>query len=321
MKWISKELTAREYICRINKSIDYIRSNLDIELTLETIAGTADFSKFHFHRLFKAITGQTLNSFINNARLDRAKFYLSARPDVPVSNIAITSGFTSLSAFSRSFRKKHHISPSEWMKVNGLVKNSKICIMNSNFSIINKSHGSYLASDNFKLNELKMDQENSIRAEVKILNELPVIYIRNSKIHVHDAEGFSEMFKTLLNWAECRDLVKFPDTKALTVYRSIPDDQGVIQADVCLTVPENTTGEGLIGKTTISGGKYVVVRKESGLDECFTVWNYLQKVWFPNSGYQPDSRNFYLNHLNDPKTHPKGLHIFEMCISVKPVEL
>ena len=50
-----------EYIVRINKVIDYIQNNLNSQLDLETLARIAYFSKFHFHRIFTAMIGETLN--------------------------------------------------------------------------------------------------------------------------------------------------------------------------------------------------------------------------------------------------------------------
>jgi AraC family transcriptional regulator len=127
------------------------------------------------------------------------------------------------------------------------------------------------------------------------------------------------MFEALMTWAAPRGLVNFPETKALTVYRSNPNLNGMIQADVCLTVPEEIEGEGIIGRTTLSGGKYAVVHKEATMDECFSTWDYIFEEWFPTNGYQPDNRNFYINHLNESEKHPQKLHIFDMCIPVKPL--
>ncbi|MCP4217768.1 MAG: helix-turn-helix transcriptional regulator [bacterium] len=44
-----------EYIARINRVIDYVDENIYDELTLEKLAEVADFSRFHFHRIFRAV--------------------------------------------------------------------------------------------------------------------------------------------------------------------------------------------------------------------------------------------------------------------------
>ncbi|MFP4469190.1 MAG: AraC family transcriptional regulator [Bacteroidales bacterium] len=68
-----KQLLRQEYIARINRVMDFVERNLSADLNLETLAGVANFSPFHFHRLFSAMTGETLNHFIRRARLERAE--------------------------------------------------------------------------------------------------------------------------------------------------------------------------------------------------------------------------------------------------------
>jgi len=58
-----KQLRA-EYTARINRVTDYIELNISKDLSLQEIANVAHFSPFHFHRIFTAIVGETLNGFI-----------------------------------------------------------------------------------------------------------------------------------------------------------------------------------------------------------------------------------------------------------------
>ena len=51
------ELQRQEDIGRVNRVIDYIRENLTDDLRLETLAQVANFSPYHFHRVFKAMAG------------------------------------------------------------------------------------------------------------------------------------------------------------------------------------------------------------------------------------------------------------------------
>ena len=53
-----------EYIFRINKTFDYIESNIEKPMTLEELATVANFSKFHFSRIFQSIAGETPFQFI-----------------------------------------------------------------------------------------------------------------------------------------------------------------------------------------------------------------------------------------------------------------
>ncbi|NJM80215.1 MAG: helix-turn-helix transcriptional regulator [Flavobacterium sp.] len=62
----------QEYCKRINTVFEYIDTNLDSELTLETISKIAFYSPFHFHRVFKLITNETLNNYITRRRIEKA---------------------------------------------------------------------------------------------------------------------------------------------------------------------------------------------------------------------------------------------------------
>lgn len=255
-----------------------------------------------------------MNDFIKNARIERALFFLINNPSKTITEIAVDCGFSSISSFSRSFRESQNTTPSEWQ---AKYKNSKNGIMNSNIEQLHAQIENYLA---LKLNNLKViTMSNSIQLdfEIKELDELNVIYIRNLNIHKHDSETFGKMFQQLFTWATPRNLINFPETKALTVYRSNANLDGMLQADVCLSVPEKTVGEGLIGTTKISGGLYAVFHKEAPMSECFKTWKYIYGTWFEENGYQPDHRNFFLSHLNDPNTHPKNFHIIDIYIPIK----
>jgi AraC family transcriptional regulator len=311
---MTKEESIKEYYFRINKSIDYIKENLHKELSLEKLAILSNFSKFHFHRIFKSVTGTTVNEFVKNAKIERALFFLMNNPSKTISEIANDCGFLSISSFSRSFREVKQITPSEWRK---LYQNSNIGITDSNIGKMQSEIENYLALKLNNLKKIEMSEIMKLDFEIKKLEAFNVIYIRSLNIHNHDSETFGEMFKQLFSWASPRNLVNFPETKVLTVYRSNANLLGMLQADVCLSVPKKTVGEGIIGSTIISGGLYAIFHKEAPMSECFKTWNYIYEVWFEENGYQPDNRNFFLSHLNDPKLHPENFHIIDIYIPIK----
>jgi AraC-like DNA-binding protein len=61
-------------------------------------------------------TGTTLAAAILDRRLTAAKELFVARPDLQVVDVAVMCGFTSLSAFSHTFRRQVGMSPTEWAK-------------------------------------------------------------------------------------------------------------------------------------------------------------------------------------------------------------
>src|SRR6516162_3143208 len=114
-----------EYAHRIDRVIDYLRENLDRQVKLEEMAKVACFSEFHFHRIFGAVAGETLNSFTNRLRLEKAARLLRYS-DHSLTDIALDCDFSSSATFSRAFRSGYETSPS-WFRKSGEIKNRKIC--------------------------------------------------------------------------------------------------------------------------------------------------------------------------------------------------
>ncbi len=54
------------YLERIQCGVDYIEARLDQEIPLENVAKAAGISHWHFQRMFKALTGETLKSYIRS---------------------------------------------------------------------------------------------------------------------------------------------------------------------------------------------------------------------------------------------------------------
>src|SRR5918994_4078300 len=78
-----------EYEKRVNRVVDHVHAHLAEELSLPALARIAAFSPFHFHRVFKATTGETLFGFIQRLRIEKAAVALALHRDVSVLAIAL----------------------------------------------------------------------------------------------------------------------------------------------------------------------------------------------------------------------------------------
>ena len=108
---LAKQPVAPDYLERVNRAIDHIVRHLDRPLRLAEVSRVAAFSSFHFHRVFKSATGETLQQFVNRVRLERAIFLMAHRPSSTLTEIALAVGFASSSDFSRSFRERYGLPP------------------------------------------------------------------------------------------------------------------------------------------------------------------------------------------------------------------
>lgn len=98
---------------RLSRVIEYINANLENDITLADLASVADLSTFHFSRAFRKSTGKTPQQFVMQQRLERAK-QLLARPELPIVEVSLLSGFKNQSHFTSWFRKYTNFTPKIW---------------------------------------------------------------------------------------------------------------------------------------------------------------------------------------------------------------
>jgi len=90
---------------------EHFRKDIDVD----QISAEANYSKFHFIRLFEDSFGDTPRQYLIKKRLDYAKKLL--QHDISVTSTCLESGFSSLGYFSTLFKKTVGISPSLYAEV------------------------------------------------------------------------------------------------------------------------------------------------------------------------------------------------------------
>ncbi len=310
----------KNYISRINNVLDYIEKNLDKNFTLSELAKIANFSKYHFHRIFYSIINETLFNFIQRIRLEKAASLLVSQINKPITTIALDCGFSDSSTFSKSFRNFFKISPSDFRKNNNTNQlNSNLKQMISNYQKDFSSSPIYNAEyiNNIQIWRIKMNEKN-IKVEVKEIDEINVVYVRHIGPYKGDAKLFKKLFNKLFQWAGARNLINFPETKSIIIYHDDPNitDEKKLRTSVCITVPKETQIDGEIGKLTLSKGKYAITRFTLGYDEFEETWNWLYGKWLPQSGYEPDDRLCF--ELYPEEKEKNGKCIVDIYVPVKP---
>lgn len=104
-----------EYIEKLLATCDYINQHFQEDLSLEQVAKIAGFSKFHFSRLFKEFTNITFHAYLNQRRIMHAETLL-LDANMSVLEVAMGSGFTSISTFNRIFKQLKGCSPNDYRK-------------------------------------------------------------------------------------------------------------------------------------------------------------------------------------------------------------
>ena len=315
----TSETFRKEYCARIHHAQDFIEENLGRSLLLEDIAQAAHFSPFHFHRLYTAITGETLYQFIQRIRLERAATRLCRAPLESVTAIALDLGFSSSATFARAFKGYFGVSASEYRKAD----DSKECKMLGKDSKAVVSREAYSVRVDFDI-FIRSEAMNSVKAKSIEVRDIParcLAYVRHVGPYAGDAGLFERLFGSVFTWAGPRGLFQPQQTEMITVYHDNPEvtDQEKLRISVGLTVPPETLSSGEIGLMEIPAGTYVCALFEIAVTDYAAAWNSVFGYWLPQSGWQPDEGPCYECYLNDPKQHPEGKHIVEIRISVKPL--
>jgi len=116
------------YIPFIVKTIDYIEENIRDDISLEKLAFLAGFSKFHFLRVFKAVTDNTVADYIRKRRLTLAANDL-LDSQKGILEIAMTYRYNSQEAFTRAFKDRFKMTPMAYRNNNFPFVNSEKAIL------------------------------------------------------------------------------------------------------------------------------------------------------------------------------------------------
>ena len=108
-----RTITYNDYTQRINKVVAYINNHLDESLDLKTLSEVAALSEFHFHRVFKALKGETIGAHITRLRLEATARLLRYTP-LPIEEIAFNIGYETPASLSKAFKNQYGITPSEY---------------------------------------------------------------------------------------------------------------------------------------------------------------------------------------------------------------
>ncbi len=100
----------------IYKAIAYINENIFEDITIDDVCAAAHMSKYHFCRVFKNNTGQTVMSYILKTRIVLARTMLK-KENLTVSEVSRLCGFSSVSYFCRVFKEKTGVSPLKYKKI------------------------------------------------------------------------------------------------------------------------------------------------------------------------------------------------------------
>ena len=115
---VTKQIAPLPYaiLRRVKK---YMEEHLQDKLSLDELAHEADYSRAHFLRMFRAVTGKTPHQYLTERRIERAKSMLLEAKKISLIDVAAQCGFSSQSHLTRVFRERVGVTPSEFKRKPG----------------------------------------------------------------------------------------------------------------------------------------------------------------------------------------------------------
>lgn len=109
------------YLRQIERGLDYIEAHLTEDISPDAVAHHAGISQWHFQRIFKSLTNETLKTYIRSRRFSAALAMLEDA-DVPLIQIALASGFDTQETFTRAFKKAFGVTPGAYRKSRSIMR-------------------------------------------------------------------------------------------------------------------------------------------------------------------------------------------------------
>ncbi len=238
---------------QIKEVVRYLEQHCSEPLNLEQAAKIANLSPFHFHRVFKALVGETVAEFIRRMRHEKAAQSLMFQ-DKSVTTVAFEFGFSSSQAMARSFKTYLGVTPSQIKECqtvesySALMRNSKIG------SILRKNR--YELPDGLSYSEFKLNQSGKVEMKTENHPQRTIAYVRVVGPY---GENYEPAVQKLYLWAGAKGVTG----ECLFIYHDNPDitPADKCRTDIALVVPDDIEPSNGIEVTTVPAGSYAVLRK------------------------------------------------------------
>jgi AraC family transcriptional regulator len=301
----------REYQKCVQRMINYIGTHVGEELDLPMLAAIAGFSPYHFHRIFKSVTGETLFDCVRRMRLEWAATLLQTHRHLSISEVAVESGFGAQAPFARAFRNHFGMSASEWRRGDFWRhtgdrwdwRNAAPADVDSPGTL--RDGLSVAHSHDLLAKAASGERPSCLRsALVTGVPGFRVLYMRH--IGPYDPERQAVLWKRFICWATTRGLAT-PDSVWISV---IQDNQHVVAPERCrydvglVVAPEVLPCEE-VDVQDLPGGDYLVADFAGNYFDELLAGEYLWKYWLPTNSLQQDvTRSFFTRLQGDPDRRP-----------------
>lgn len=281
------------YLESLNRAIQFAENNLDKKIFLKDIARAACLSEFHFHRIFKSLTGETVKDFLLRLKIERAAIRLKHSKD-DIGQIAFENGYENHETFTRAFKKYFQLTPQDYRSA---IQEVSI-----------KKRADYF-SKQVNLEGLQVDEPM-----IKQLPDLHLAYIR----HTGSYDKVASSFQRLMLWAATHLVLKLKPT-TLGIVHDDPDltSEEKTRFDACVIINKSIQPKGEIGYKKIKGGKFAIFRYKGPYENFYTVYDYIYTVCLHEKGWELVDTPALEWYIKSPPFYKAEHYTTDFCVPIK----
>lgn len=274
------------YLDRIERVRTHIRNNLDEPLDLDTLADVACLSRFHWTRIYQAMTGESPVETVRRLRLERAARELATgEPDLH--RLSIRSGYTSQSAFTRAFANAYGKPPAAF-------RNSGL-------------HAELATA-------IKEQDAMAFPIELRTIPTRPAVGLEHRGPYHGIGATFGLLFTHLAK-------ANMTGEVAGVFGRYVDDPKLVAPADLrshaCAFLRQPSGAPAPLEIFDAGGGLYAVLTYNGPYSAMQPAYDWLFGVWLPKSGRIPRDAPCLEINLNTPDTTPPQDLLTEICLPLE----
>ena len=313
-----KTNTSAAYARRINKALDFINEHLEQTIQLEDVSRASHFSAYHFHRIFHALVGETVNDYVTRKRMEKAASRLLYKPALSVTAVAEEGGYSSSANFSKAFKLYFGLSPTELRngKFNKNSKNGKLYRKYGKAFNPQELYSQFVTqSEVFATDKL---EEMLMKVKVEDKQEKQIAFLTAAK--GYELDSIFTTWDKIVNWAKVKGIKCSTQTRFAICH----DNPGITPEDKCrydaaIEISPEVEVVPPYNKSVIPSGKYAIAYYKDDADKISNFMTELCSHWFPDSGYEPDDFPPIFNYLNDSRQD--GYVEMDVYIKIKELEL
>lgn len=273
------------YEDRISRVTAYIHDHLDKPLDLDRLAEIACLSRFHWHRIYRAIQGETVAQTLKRVRMTRAGFDL-ADGNGSLEAIGRRCGYPNQRSFSRAFSDVYGVSPSAYRALGRHI---------------------HFAEPNKEMNTLMYTVETKT---LPALNTAGVL-------HKGSYYSIGESFEKLVGLASTRGLM--PNIRGMVgIYYDDPmvTPEEELRSRASVIVDDVAVASYPLEAETLVGGTYAVLTHKGPYSDLPAAYDWLYSVWLKEQGHTLRAEPPYENYLNNPRDVAASELLTEICVPV-----